>query len=313
MNKFLLSIFFFLFLNLSYGEDVICAKKTKKIVTVNPGDSFTFRTQSSRFYRPNTKCIVKYKKGEFCQELKLTCSKFVIHNKSPTCTRGDKLVVVKKGIKPERYCKANPPNLSTTSNFKLAFISNKAKQAEGAECTIECSGSETTGLAVFPSATESECIFTTDCDSLDRCQYIADARCVCNQGKCVIQGSPWYLPGGIGSECNGSDFTSCPCKENPTNCFCIFGLCSNTGWECHSNAECTGQAKCKDINCECENGLCEPGPCYQTPGVPGPCESLQIAWTFTEESGCVQFEYGGCMGNKNNFATKEECEQICIN
>merc|ERR1711915_623286 len=159
MSKFLLSIFFFLFLNLSYGEDVICAKKTKKIVTVNPGDSFTFRTQSSRFYRPNTKCIVKYKKGEFCQELKLTCSKFVIHNKSPTCTRGDKLVVVKKGIKPERYCKANPPNLSTTSNFKLAFISNKAKQAEGAECTIECSGSETTGPSAFPPpCSQGRCI-----------------------------------------------------------------------------------------------------------------------------------------------------------
>jgi len=150
MNKLLLSITFFLCLNLSYGEDVTCTKKTKKIITVNPGDSFTFRTQAGRSYRPNTRCIVKYKKSESCQELKLTCSKFALHNKSPTCTRGDRLVVVRKGSKPERYCKTNPPNLSTTSSFNLVFISNKARQAEGAECSIECSQSDTTGQ--FPCA-----------------------------------------------------------------------------------------------------------------------------------------------------------------
>ncbi|VUZ46679.1 unnamed protein product [Hymenolepis diminuta] len=36
-------------------------------------------------------------------------------------------------------------------------------------------------------------------------------------------------------------------------------------------------------------------------------------WGFDPNSGrCVQFAYGGCGGNENNFETKEACEQICL-
>lgn len=31
-----------------------------------------------------------------------------------------------------------------------------------------------------------------------------------------------------------------------------------------------------------------------------------------EKRECVEFIYGGCAGNSNNFETKEDCEQKCL-
>lgn len=31
-----------------------------------------------------------------------------------------------------------------------------------------------------------------------------------------------------------------------------------------------------------------------------------------EKRECVEFIYGGCAGNSNNFETKEDCEQKCV-
>ena len=36
-------------------------------------------------------------------------------------------------------------------------------------------------------------------------------------------------------------------------------------------------------------------------------------WYFDPTLGrCLQFEYGGCKGNENNFATERECHHRCI-
>ena len=36
-------------------------------------------------------------------------------------------------------------------------------------------------------------------------------------------------------------------------------------------------------------------------------------WHFDPSLGrCLQFEYGGCEGNENNFATERECHHRCI-
>eukprot|EP01026_Neomeris_dumetosa_P034032 TRINITY_DN2731_c1_g1_i3.p1 TRINITY_DN2731_c1_g1~~TRINITY_DN2731_c1_g1_i3.p1 ORF type:complete len:520 (-),score=74.17 TRINITY_DN2731_c1_g1_i3:133-1692(-) len=45
----------------------------------------------------------------------------------------------------------------------------------------------------------------------------------------------------------------------------------------------------------------------------GPCEGDQKRWYYDSDDGnCVDFSYGGCSGNKNNFKTKEKCESQCI-
>merc|ERR1712180_106989 len=76
-----------------------------------------------------------------------------------------------------------------------------------------------------------ECAFTADCRDAP-CASIADVACVCNFGKCVTTGNPFYQ----GKECR--EYRDCKCKDNPPNCFCRDGLCDTTGWECHQDQDC---------------------------------------------------------------------------
>lgn len=41
-------------------SDVACGKSTAKTVTVDVGESFSFKTQRGKFYKGNSKCVVKY-------------------------------------------------------------------------------------------------------------------------------------------------------------------------------------------------------------------------------------------------------------
>ncbi|XP_041127550.1 amyloid-beta A4 protein-like isoform X1 [Polyodon spathula] len=46
--------------------------------------------------------------------------------------------------------------------------------------------------------------------------------------------------------------------------------------------------------------------------VTGPCRAMFPRWYFDLASGqCVQFIYGGCGGNRNNFETQEYCLSVC--
>ncbi|EDQ92070.1 uncharacterized protein MONBRDRAFT_3838, partial [Monosiga brevicollis MX1] len=44
----------------------------------------------------------------------------------------------------------------------------------------------------------------------------------------------------------------------------------------------------------------------------GPCKAEIERWYFDiRAQECVRFTYGGCDGNRNNFASKSDCEQAC--
>lgn len=48
------------------------------------------------------------------------------------------------------------------------------------------------------------------------------------------------------------------------------------------------------------------------PAESGMCMAYMPKFFFNTTSGqCDTFIYGGCQGNKNNFESKEECEQAC--
>ena len=45
----------------------------------------------------------------------------------------------------------------------------------------------------------------------------------------------------------------------------------------------------------------------------GRCRAILERFLFNSKSGkCEPFQYGGCGGNENNFASMEECEESCI-
>lgn len=44
----------------------------------------------------------------------------------------------------------------------------------------------------------------------------------------------------------------------------------------------------------------------------GPCRAAFRRWYFNSTvNECVEFVYGGCEGNENNFETKENCNTTC--
>ncbi|XP_075221688.1 proteoglycan-like sulfated glycoprotein papilin isoform X2 [Lycorma delicatula] len=49
------------------------------------------------------------------------------------------------------------------------------------------------------------------------------------------------------------------------------------------------------------------------PKIEGPCEGYYPTWYYdTERKQCGQFIYGGCLGNNNNFETREACHELCV-
>merc|ERR1719427_1043233 len=125
------------------AEDVVCTKKMRKSVTIEEGESSSFKTQAEAKYGPRTRCQVTYKKGSSCPSLSLSCSKFDLDNKNKKCRGGDKMLVAAEGKK-KRFCQNSPPNITVSGDIKLVFTTNKKKQATGAECIVECSGGNTT-------------------------------------------------------------------------------------------------------------------------------------------------------------------------
>ncbi|KAK4313128.1 hypothetical protein Pmani_015500 [Petrolisthes manimaculis] len=49
------------------------------------------------------------------------------------------------------------------------------------------------------------------------------------------------------------------------------------------------------------------------PRVKGPCSGSVPSWYHDSETGsCKSFVYGDCLGNNNRFASKDECEKLCV-
>ncbi|KAH8283189.1 hypothetical protein KR054_012652 [Drosophila jambulina] len=55
-----------------------------------------------------------------------------------------------------------------------------------------------------------------------------------------------------------------------------------------------------------------PEDCHQ-PKETGRCFALFYRYAYNVDTkSCEEFVYGGCAGNKNNFESKELCEQACL-
>lgn len=62
---------------------------------------------------------------------------------------------------------------------------------------------------------------------------------------------------------------------------------------------------------ECQGSASSDDPCVLTPDH-GPCDGDLTRFYFNKvKERCIEFSYGGCAGNANNFVTAEECTSTC--
>nr|XP_054928901.1 papilin-like [Dermacentor andersoni] len=49
------------------------------------------------------------------------------------------------------------------------------------------------------------------------------------------------------------------------------------------------------------------------PSEAGPCTNMEVRWFYDKQDGvCREFHYGGCLGNRNRFRSRRDCEDRCF-
>ena len=77
---------------------------------------------------------------------------------------------------------------------------------------------------------------------------------------------------------------------------------------------CEGNANRFNSQEECERICVQPEgtESCSLPKVEGPCEGSYPSWFYSKSlAKCEPFKYGGCLGNKNRYDTRESCEEHC--
>ncbi|XP_066146620.1 spondin-1 [Euwallacea fornicatus] len=81
--------------------------------------------------------------------------------------------------------------------------------------------------------------------------------------------------------------------------------------KCQSKVELIQQAPCMDTP-DCTFDMATAKVVCMQSSDQGPCQGYYSRWHFdTDKLTCVQFAYGGCRGNQNNFLTFDECMNTC--
>ncbi|XP_048203439.1 WAP four-disulfide core domain protein 8 [Perognathus longimembris pacificus] len=98
------------------------------------------------------------------------------------------------------------------------------------------------------------------------------------------------------------------------------GMCPTERFECRTKIvdlcktdyNCKGYLKCCPFACgrQCMDPYVEP--CMQ-PLSTGNCEKNLSRWYFDfEKYQCKSFTYTGCLGNANNFLSRDDCKEACM-
>jgi|GEM_PF-3164997 len=118
------------------------------------------------------------------------------------------------------------------------------------------------------------------------------------------------VTGGTGSYIIGEDYTGQPFNGEEGENFITFvsGLEDYNIYPIDAETGCSTDyiITPEDPGCGTFAGIC------QLPADAGPCEALIPRFYYNSEEGdCLQFNYGGCEGNANNFETYSVCIESC--
>jgi len=76
---------------------------------------------------------------------------------------------------------------------------------------------------------------------------------------------------------------------------------------------CGGNNNLHETEQDCKNSCATYVDACQLPAVKGPCEGSRLRYYYDSQNRvCGEFTFGGCLGNENNFQSKETCEQRCL-
>ncbi|KAF9413440.1 hypothetical protein HW555_008332, partial [Spodoptera exigua] len=163
-------------------------------------------------------------------------------------------------------------------------------------------------------------------------------------GCCGDGETPATGPDSAGCDCSTSKYGCCPdgitlaagpkflgCTDVPENKQAACSLPTDPG-SCHNFTAmwyfdmtyggcsrfwyggCEGNGNRFATKEDCMNVCVEPSPkeACNLPSVKGPCDGRYEHWHYnsTREQ-CVPFLYGGCLGNANNFESRELCQKQC--
>ncbi|KHJ44677.1 Kunitz/Bovine pancreatic trypsin inhibitor domain protein [Trichuris suis] len=109
-------------------------------------------------------------------------------------------------------------------------------------------------------------------------------------GPCEAASDRWYYNEAT-DDCEMFTYGGCQGNEN------------NFATEEQCRAKCVKAQKPPSTS----SGVC------MHPSDSGPCRARHTRWFFDlEDRKCKKFIYGGCQGNSNNFESKQECEEKCL-
>jgi len=192
-------------------------------------------------------------------------------------------------------------------NKEVKMVAAKGQNLLATSATItgsECSHAQLLGVI----KAESQVVAGTNYRLVLKIRRKTGPGCSDNLEQ-VCTGVMYHRPLG----CSESNYATCLQLIREEEINCIDSVVIKVAPLSSDNEDVFGQPRHSVEAVRVAATLREVDPCHEEKKV-GPCRGRMPRFFFDSESGsCSSFNYGGCRGNGNNFASQQDCEAKCVN